>query len=130
MNKSNQKLLNDGLKGLVKRLEKTEKFVLDQAPDICKQMIQEELIEIYVIGIFSLAASIIGIFMLILSLLNGITEVRHGYDQPTIWLVVFIGSILCIGFGVTTCVTHLKYYLFVTKCPKLFLLRSFKKLVK
>ena len=65
MEKTKEKLLSDGIKALVLRLEKTEKFVLEQAPEICKEIIAEYAVEAKFDSIVNFTSSF---FSLLLSL--------------------------------------------------------------
>lgn len=130
-----KKLLNEALKGFVERLEKTEQFVLAQAPDICKQIVKE--IEIVnkidiAMGIFWTLAGMVGA---IISLANGIlhnyvSESGYEHTDPTRYLFFLVASCVALLYGICSIYGSAKWLLFIKNCPKLLLLREFKKLVK
>lgn len=132
MKNSDKKLLTDAMKGLIKRLDKTEKFVLDQAPDLCKQMVTEVLIENYIQLAVASIIMLLSVAVIPIAIHNGINyEYSSGsYSGPTryffLMVIGFIGALISSGM-----VVNAGYYLLYLKnCPKLFLLREFKKLVK
>jgi hypothetical protein len=122
----NKKLLESVMKSFILRLEKTEKFVLAEAPEICKQMVTNKIIrnaEQLFCGATLLA---IGILLLTIALRNQCVEA----DGPTrYFFVMLIGGLGALaGFFVTTsAVTEIVY---LKNCPKLFLLNEFKDFVQ
>lgn len=131
--KNNEKVLNTALKGLVSRLEKTEKFVLEQAPDICKQMVQESkqnsYINLFTNGLFmliSIVASVIFSHMAYVSF-NDFHSSSDGTAGRTILAIISLAATIGTSCDVTS---SLKWLLFLKNCPKLFLLREFRDLLK
>lgn len=126
-----RKTLNSALKGLIDRLEKTEKFALDQAPDICKQMIRADLQENYIYGAFAVLVFIASIVGIVYSAHVGIlSETMHGDTEPTRYLFLLL---TCSISAIVSAIGSLEYVnnlLYISNCPKLFLLREFKRLVK
>lgn len=129
--KTDKDTLNKAIKGFLSRLEKTEKFVLDQAPDLCKEMIREVLVENYMqLGIAILLA-LISVPLIPIALHNGITyTTSYNSEEPTRYFFLMLLAIT--GSVASVCVaSNAAYYLLYVKyCPKLFLVRQFKKLVK
>jgi hypothetical protein len=129
----NSKVLNTALKGFIKRLEKTETFVLDQAPDICKQMVVE--------GLLQAKAGLWGALgLLTLGILAISQSLPHDFEynacehiscsEPTRYLFLWLlgaGAII-VGAILAGCSIYSLFYL--RSCPKLFLLREFRDLVK
>jgi hypothetical protein len=126
MNSSAKKLINDAIKGLIEKLEQTEKFVLEQAPDICKQMVTDQMIR-------ARMDIVITSVLLFLSAICFIHAWPHEFftdSQPTRYF--FISALgfcfgvfgICCGYESVHTIFYLKY------CPKLFLLREFKSLVE
>lgn len=121
----NKKVLNTAFTGFIKRLEATEKFVVDQAPEICQQMIRE----VYITNITNLILSTIGIIVLpIISYKVGTYAHERIEDVGGWWLLsVLAGSLSIVAlFGVFDAIGSI---IFVKSCPKLFLLRSFRDLI-
>jgi hypothetical protein len=137
MQKKNQELINKGLRSLLSRLEKTEKFVLAQAPEICQQMIRE----VYIDEVLNLLGELL-LFMLITALMiwsyyRGAATVSAclptQYDKCSSWSDWWIFSIVLTGLllvPIALIGNSLAALLFVIKCPKLFLLRSFRRLIR
>ncbi len=115
--------LNKAYKAIISRLEKTEKFVIEQAPEVCKQMIKEQEIESKTALIQS---SFAGFFML----LSFAFFWYKGYTCGDGWWAAFTFNALslAIPFGIGTEAIKELYQLKV--CPKLFLLREFKNLIR
>jgi hypothetical protein len=127
----NKQELNSGLRFILKRLEKAEKFALDQMPDICKQMVTEKKIEIlsnFIISSISFLTSS-AIFAFFANKLS--THVPPSYyDDPAllylgalVFIIVSIVSIGCAGNAI-------KEYVYLKKCTNLFLLKEFKLLIE
>lgn len=128
----NKKLLNSALQGFVDRLEKTEKFALDQAPDLCKQMVKEAEMQCYAAlggaGLLMLAS----IAAMLIANHQGLTEPyrysdsgTHASDWSALFGLGIAGALGAIGWSV-----GIAYELaYLKNCTKLFLLRSFRRLV-
>ena len=125
MNK-NQKVLNTALRGLLSRLEKTEKFALEQAPDICKQMVQERkqdnIMRLVVAGFLLLVFSGVSAFLLYKG-----TSLSGG-EKAGCYLFGLL-SLACVGGAGNSIYLAIQWILMLKNCPKLFLLREFRNLL-
>lgn len=123
------KTLNSAVQGLVDRLEKTETFVVEQAPEICKQMIYEKLIKVW-------AAIIPSAFLVVISLFLIPYFFKNSSFRDDATVLQSLCGLGLLGFVVGSVVCsillfeNLQQLFFLKKCPKLFLLREFKNLVK
>jgi hypothetical protein len=124
-----KKEMNNALKKLIDRLEKTEQFVLDQAPDICKEMVKEKVFDNTVDLFFN------GLLTLILTGYASFAAI-HLYRLPEISMdqgmgFGISGALSAIGVipALYEFINTLKYIYFVKNCTKLFLLRQFKDLI-
>lgn len=127
----NKKDLNAAILSLINKLEKTEKFVLQQAPEICKQMIKEKSFDIAIDLFLSLLAAIPSIsttFLLIYQIVRAPQDASDGYYGLRL-LGLGIAALITI-FGVCSTSDQIKYRYLVKNCPKLFLLREFRALLK
>jgi hypothetical protein len=122
-----KKVLDSAIQGLIKRLEKTETFVVAQAPEICKQMIAEKVLDhktsLLVHGPFSIVFPFITYFLAnkTFSTENGVAALCGlSAGLLGVWSLV----------AITNVIGSVQYLIFLKKCPKLFLLREFKKLIK
>jgi len=128
-----KKVLNQALKVLISKLEKTEKFALEQAPEICKEMVKEKIFDE---SVDLVTQSLLLVFFLILGTvfynLGMHYEPKSAWDSNGGFIIGFgVGlpgllSTIVLGFIVQT-IKHLWY---VKNCPKLFLLREFRRLLK
>ena len=121
--------LETALNALIERLEKTEKFVLDQAPSVCQEIITERLIEYYtefgqlMLGwLLSFSCIMIGMRCYI-----GSDRDDFSHDWPIILGVLSLIGFIFLSFCMIYSVSKI---LFVNKCPKIILLREFSKLLK
>lgn len=127
----NKKALNTAFTGLIKRLEATEKFVIDQAPQICKEMIRERAIEVTMQLVGSLVLSII---LLVISSKSG--WYAHVKSNTNLESEVIGWWILSIGAGLFSLPSlgifwdSIQSLILLKNCPKLFLIRSFRSLIK
>lgn len=118
MEKKTKKTLNGALQGLLTRLEKGEKFVLAQAPAVCKELVTEMMINNATGLVFALAPIVGGLFMI-----NGTcdgktdTELLHG-----------IGYAL-VGAGCIVAVVVINELLTLKLCPKISLMRKIRDLL-
>ena len=126
-----KKAINVAVNALVKRLEKTEKFAMEQAPEICKQMVEAEMIEIKsnIVGC--------GLTFLLLSVLAGIAlhsantyipSDRFDDGRGMRYLIFGMLSFFAM-FPASAVWQNVVSFIYVKKCPKLFLLKEFRKLV-
>jgi hypothetical protein len=126
---ADSELLKNAVAGLLDRLEKTEKFALDQAPDICQQVIAEfKLGNIMQLTLGSLL-TVLGIVAMLVAYHQGIMSVRHD-DEATSWMLLFVLGGFANVIGPYVVLNAVYWNLYVSRCPKLFLLREFAKLVK
>lgn len=123
-------VLNSAVKALVDRLERTEKFVLEQAPDICQQVVTEFKLQNFgqmFIGVILLLIAAVAIPV---SIHNRPWFVGH-YDQDVTWSFgLLMAGLAALVIGLPVLWSALYYYFYVSKCTKLFLLREFRKLLK
>lgn len=114
---------------LVERLEKTEKFVLDQAPSVCQEIIADNMIE----WVTALAQQLLGGLMLLIvigvsaSHFIGFERDDFAHDWPIICGVVSMAGLIILSF---CCIYTLSRIYFIKSCPKLILLREFSRLLK
>lgn len=123
-----KQILDNAIKHLVVRLEKTEKFVLDNAPDICKQMVMEVVINsvtnlICYFIMFGFVSKYLPIFWMCTS--------QAVKDEAALGYGVLTLACMAVGFfTLAAIIDEIKTFLYVKNCPKLFLLREFKSLIK
>lgn len=135
MNK-NKDILNVALKSLISRLEKTEKFVVEQAPDICKQMIYEKKLNLIINIIMEALLFVVLLFVTVYTAIkcHQYSEVSNRYNELSTYCTLFgIASLLsAMGFfcNIRELRNSVEWLVYLKKCPKLFLLREFKTLMK
>ena len=118
-----------GIKAIVSRLEKTEAFILEQAPQVCKEMVKEAFFD-HLINLIAWSAAFL--FLLASSIVCGVLSYRYTGESTEPKILLGIGSLvsfICIfpiGDGV---LGEIKWIYFLKNCPKLFLLREFKDLL-
>ena len=138
----NNLLLENAFKEFLSRLESAEKFSLEHAPDIAKDMVKEETMErdrdlkVYIaITILSLVVCV-GLILLSIycSEQVGETDFKYGRMRSEVGAVFSaIGAfIIFISAMVQTSCAYSNYerLQFVKTCPKLFILRSFRELLR
>ena len=118
MEQKTKNTLNNTLEGLLKRLEKGEKFVLAQAPAICKELVTEMIIDNARVLIFALTAIIGGIFVVNRTFIHQDDNV--GFH--------FIGYLAITG-GCIASVFLINNLLILKLCPKVSLMRKIKDLL-
>ena len=112
-------VLSKALQGFVKRLESTEKFVLEQAPAVAKEMILEAQLEAY-LGILLGGAA----FLVMATFSVYLFRFPPSETPEAFGFVAFISAVCLVP--ISCCSYDL---LFLKKCPKLFLLRKFRELL-
>lgn len=132
MDNKSKKVLSSALNGLIKRLEKTEKFALEQAPDICKQMVYEKTLEKTIELWTSLPAAIALVIATIILAFKSHSALE---SEPSGGLAFLCGALslaACVGsFVFLESVRYaVNWLIYLKKCPKLFLLREFRDLLK
>ena len=121
-----KKVLNTALKGFIKRLEKTETFALNQAPEICQQMVTGKLIKTGECGLISALFLIIGVVMTVIALQHEC--VTPG--SPTRYFFILLIGVVTGTVALFGLADSISEGLYVKNCPKLFLLKEFRDLVK
>ena len=129
----NKELLEKGLAALVSRLESTEAFVVEQAPEICKQMLYKEIGGSTFDAVFNFACATALLVIAFLCCYFAYTCTLRNNDisgiQIVSCIVALISGIASLCFFYDS-IYYAKYAYFTKKCPKLFLLREFASLVK
>lgn len=127
-----KKVLNQAITAIVKRLEKTEKFVLDQAPDICKQMVKEDVTNNVVNFIQQIGGVIVFSSLLALAVIHlNIPQPTEGREHDNFgWWCLAILSSIPTAILIACAIDSLKEIYLTKTCTKLFLLREFKRLIK
>lgn len=128
MKKVKENVLNATIKAMITRLESVEKFALDQAPDICKEMIIEKKIDIALDLPMPIAGVIIAGILLFV-----------GYNAPSIdpaavsgltKILDYTGACLFASPSIDSLLKSVNWLIFINKCPKLYLLREFRNLLE
>lgn len=118
--------LEAALAGLLERLEKTEEFVLAQAPAVLQEMVTKRLIELAMQTIQLVVG--LGISSYILGL--GLDAWPTTKGDMVIPVGLVIGGSGIASFILFLCIFDIiSGYLQVRLCPKLFLLEELKDLV-
>jgi hypothetical protein len=127
LKEKSEEILFSTLRSLSERIEKSEKFVLDQAPDICKEMVTEGLISISVQFLVN-----IPIFILLVLLDKHLISSYIAFDGTSGSGDYVLGASLCslVLFGISIWVfSTIESVLKIKYCPKLYLVREFKNLL-
>ena len=127
---NNKKKLEKAVNAIVTRLEKAENFVLEQAPDVCKEVIAEKK----ALGQLTIGVSIFIIMLLITLGLIANHNIDHTYSlgsNENCGPMVLIGLsvmliVVCLGFIIDTSVRLIS----LKVAPKLNILRELKSLVE
>jgi hypothetical protein len=129
---ADSELLKNALAGLIDRLEKTEKFVLEQAPDVCQQVVMEFKIHNFMQMGFAAVAFLFGLVAVPVAIAHPMFVVPEGHysSDPTWYMGLFIVGGVGLVAGFCVLVNTVYWNIYVNRCTKLFLLREFKRLVK
>ena len=121
--------INKALADMANRIDRTEKFVVDQAPSICKEIIAEGILD----ASMDISSSLVVIiFSVILAYLTGKYALGNGSGSGDLKVVSGIGSLLLLAatVGAAAKAWHrINILLTIKRCPKLFILREFRRLV-
>ena len=129
----NKELLEKGLARFVSRLESTEAFVVEQAPEICKQMLYREIGGYTFDAVFNFAWATTLLVIAFLCCYFAYTYTPRNNDISGIQIVSCVVALIigitsfCFFYDSIYCA---KYAYFTKKCPKLYLLREFSDLVR
>lgn len=114
------KKLDKAVNGLISRLEKAEKFVLDQAPDICKEIVAEKkalaIYAIFNLGFFAFLSSMIA--------LSGAVFINDGAGKFVIGLVFGVVAVVLSACSIEAGQDLIS----LKKAPKLTILRTLRNL--
>ena len=127
-NKQLKKKVNNIYETLVTKLEKIENFTLEQAPEVCKEIIEAEKIETenYIIS---------GAMGIVCSLLVGtILFFIHSIPEMDLPLHVVFGiadifSAIAFFYGISEVVNNGLYLRVIKASPKLIILKKLKRLI-
>lgn len=117
------KKLNKAIDIIISRLEKTEKFVLEQAPQVCKEILAEKLALLK----FSLIVSSLITSLFITGIFVSLHQVKADWNNSMIYFLVGILSLLTI-IPLVFLVAAISEAISLKTAPKLTLLREFKRL--
>lgn len=118
------------LEGLYETLKETKGFVLEQAPDVAKEMIAERTVELK----YDLIENIVGVSVgLILMLVSYLIDLPSNWDYVAACFLrglgLLFGSIILIISGETTMNT-LSLIAQLKSAPKVFILYRLRRLMK
>lgn len=126
------------IESVIKRVQQAEKFVLKELPDICQQIVYEGYIDAYtdLAGtVFAIFTSIVGIpVCLYVFHITPYDTARYSSGE---WGVIHIittvvSVVFVILFFMAFCClwSNIQQIVYLKKCPKLFLLRQLRKLIR
>lgn len=154
--KDSKQLLVEAVSAVIKRLERTEKFVLEQAPDVAKDAVKEGLfdqsLQLSLHVFYSLitgsilAGCLYRGYQVMVNACTKVETITNGYSGgvageclrrasdelgPNIFALV-LGVIMLLAFlcSIENAVSNYTSYWTIKNCPKLFLLRKFKELLE
>ena len=120
-------MLNSAITSLIKRLEKAEAFVLEQAPEICKEIVIEgnldartNLTKAGLLFVVSLAATIT------FAIISYNTKAECSFFTGA----ASLGSLATVMCASEAIIGEVNMLLTIKRCPKLYLLRELRKLIK
>jgi len=115
------------LKALLFRIETAEKFVVDQAPDICKEILTEKTLNstISLIGSILVFGTLSSVLFMCVSKINGYDDHQ---DHVAVHLLAFVCGIAIIPF-MCQVYCDVVSLLTVKRCPKLVVLRELRKMI-
>lgn len=137
---NNSKLVNDTVKKVLKRIEQTEAFVLEQAPDVAKEMILDATMKskrnlilnssVWLMSVGVVMKSALTLLACIhdTSLLASTHDASFGIAVTASILLIFTTALAFVSFD--EAYNAYERLMYVKSCPKLFLLESFRKLVR
>jgi hypothetical protein len=124
MAKKTQSKLENIVDSVVTRLEKAEKFVLEQSPDVCKEVIAEKL-ALLVLNITLSSLSSIGLVRLAFYLASFAES-----NQREAWpYVTAAGAVLLAILCICWLISSVESLISVRTAPKLTILRELRDLV-
>jgi hypothetical protein len=127
------KELKKGVKTLLSKLESTEKFVLDQAPELCKQIVEEKIMEEKLDAFFYGAGSFILLSLAILfgAMVYFATPREYGPSDKQM-VCGLISVIAGLGLVPTFSVFYgsLRNAILVKKYPKVYLVNQLRSILK
>lgn len=113
--------INKMLKSVLERLEKTETFVLDQAPEVCREIVEVNFLDKFIKG---LAILVIGLVLSIVIVSLALYLVKT--DEAAYGLLMFL-IFPMLTFYISS-VLLLDAYI-IKKSPKLTIIKEIKKLI-
>ncbi len=123
-----KELLNDSISEIIIRLKKVENFTLEHAPDVCKEIIAQKILQEKHQGIINLL--IVGLMIvLIAGFTIAMTAIAAQWAYITFGIGIAIAGIACMvgGFESLTNFLNMKE---IEVAPKLEILRSLRRLIR
>jgi hypothetical protein len=117
--------LKTGIEFIIKRLESTESFVIEHAPDICKDLVRESIVERTV----DLIVNLLSFITLTLLIFHTVEKENFlFFSGPGVTVLMTLSFLVCILnlFGI---LYNAKTIWYTKACTKLFLLRSFREMI-
>ncbi len=120
-------LINDLIKGTIERLNKLEVFTLEQAPDLCKEILAEEKTKVE----NSIIMSLLGVFFSISIFISACSAVYYTEDGAAFLAFVLAAFSLLFTMVTSSCVLSEVLNLRVLKAaPKPLILRELRRYLR
>lgn len=113
--------INKMLKSVLERLEKTETFVLDQAPEVCREIVEVNFLDKFIKG---LAILVIGLVLSFVIVSLALYLVKT--DEAAYGLLMFL-IFPMLAFYISSALLLDAYI--IKKSPKLTIIKEIKKLI-
>ena len=132
MTKKENSVYEQAFKSLVDKLNSTEKFILEQTPEVCQQLVTREMVELGGQALLALIALVVFGGLSAFSVYKGVNYVPNGHYEDTQFALFVCAGVLgilgLIAFGALyfSVVEFLKIKL----APKVFLISKIKNLIR
>lgn len=124
-----EQVIANAYESLIKRLESTEKFVVEQAPDVCKEIIKEKLLDETINVLTYSFGLIVGIIITFIGIHYSLDTVNPNYIRFPLGFVSFVS--ICSIFPTSgSLIDSINRLLIIKMCPKLTLIRQLKRLIQ
>lgn len=110
-------------KKLLEYIEHTKDFVLEQAPELFKEILKFDTISAYLGSLVCLSVMLTGIF---LSLKFYKIPCEKSYDRPTLHMITWIGTAVLLPILLIQTMSNVSDIIQIKIAPKYYLLKKLK----
>ena len=123
-----QNVYEEAVKTLLSKLDSTEKFVIDQAPEVCRQLIVERKVDLWMdLGWYGTLSIVLPIATYLLGK-AAVADYEHYSDKPIVYGLLAFGTSFGSCFVLTLAYSSIQKLTLLKVAPKIYLINTIRNM--